>query len=165
MALSVLNGDYHINGTLSSKILNPPPGSIRNDDIEQNTGVEASKLQHPNRFRYVELSSTTSSTLTIPVYVGIGVTGVLQNFLAGAVVANLSGATVDVDLLKNGTTVLSAPINLNDTHSNYEVVAGTISDTTFTTDDVYEIDVTATAGGGTLSMGLFCIGRIYESAT
>lgn len=165
MALSVINGDFHYNGTLSAKIFNPPPGSIRNDDVEQNTGIEASKLQQAYRIGRFETVATTASTLTIPVHGVIGAELSLINFEAGVVVPCIGDSTIDVDLLKNGTTVLSAPITLNSTHTARQIVLGTIVDTDAVADDVYEIDIVATIGTGTLGLGLFAYARVYEDAT
>jgi hypothetical protein len=39
--------------------------------------------------------------------------GTVVAFVAGAVVPNVGAATVTVNLLKNGTTVLSAVVTLN----------------------------------------------------
>ena len=74
---------------------------------------------------------------------------------AGVVVQAAGAATVTVDLRKNGTTILSGVITLNNTHVAYAEVAGTISSARYVTGDVFEIVLTATAGGGTLPQGVY----------
>jgi hypothetical protein len=68
---------------------------------------------------------------------------------------------VTVDLRKNGTTVLSAVITLNNANTARVAVAGALSVTTLVAGDVLEV-VTATAGGGTLATGVFAIVTVNE---
>jgi hypothetical protein len=164
MALSVLNGDYHINGTLSSALFNAPSGSIRNIDIEQDAQIEASKLVQPNQPTYRETVATTASTLTIPLHSIVGTTATLNTFVAGMVVPNIGDSTVSVDLLKNGSTVLTAPISLSSADAARAQVTAAITDFDAVVGDLYEVDIIATIGTGTLGLGLFVFGRIYELA-
>ena len=46
--------------------------------------------------------------------------------------------------------------------SAYQLVAGTIDTTALAAGDVLEVDITATAGGGTLGKGVFCYADLHE---
>lgn len=60
-----------------------------------------------------------------------------------------------VDLKKNGTSVLTSTVTIDHTVAAYTQVAASIATNTYVAGDVFEVVVTATAGGGTLPQGLF----------
>jgi hypothetical protein len=62
---------------------------------------------------------------------------------------------VTVDLRKNGTTILTSVITISVAQAAYARVAGAIASAAYIAGDVFELVVTATAGGGTLPQGLF----------
>jgi hypothetical protein len=67
-----------------------------------------------------------------------------------------------VDLQKNGVSILSAPVTLNSSGTNYVSQAATISSAGLVAGDVLEVVTVATAGGGTLPTGVFAAARITE---
>ena len=67
-----------------------------------------------------------------------------------------------MDLLKNSVSILTAAITLDSGQNAYQLVAGTIDTTALAVGDVLEIDITATAGGGTLGKGVFCYVDLHE---
>jgi hypothetical protein len=84
---------------------------------------------------------------------------------AGVVVAGSGGGmSVTVDLRKNGTTVLTAVITLNAASTAYANTDGAISVGPYVAGDVFEIVITATAGGGTLPQGVFVDAVFREGA-
>lgn len=108
--------------------------------------------------------SGAQSDATQVIHVVKGATGTIISFCAGSVTPCAGAATCTLDLKKNGTTVLSAVITLNNTHSAYEVVEATLSTTSVVTEDVLTVVVDAIDGGypaGTIQ-GLFCELRINE---
>ncbi len=92
--------------------------------------------------------------------------GVLDDFRAGVVVACTGNATVTVDLRKNGTTVLDAPIVLDNTNTAFAKEAAGVSAAAddYVAGDVFEVVVTVNAGTGALGQGLFAQGAFREAA-
>lgn len=88
--------------------------------------------------------------------------GTVTEFRAALSVACVGAATVTFDLLKNGTTVLSAAGQLDSGDAAYDVVEPTISSAAYVADDVFEINVTAAAGGGTIGQGLLALALFDE---
>ena len=73
----------------------------------------------------------------------------------GAIVACIGDSTITVNLYKNGSTVLSAPVVLDNSNTAFAIEAGAISSASYSADDVFEVVVSVSAGTGTLGQGLF----------
>lgn len=72
----------------------------------------------------------------------------------GVAVACIGDSTITVDVKKNGTTVLSAPVVLDSGNLAYTAEGGALSVTTTAADACLEVIVTVSAGTGTLGQGL-----------
>jgi hypothetical protein len=142
-----------------------PSGSVTAANIAAAAGVEATKLEHQHREIYRQESDTTVVSEDRVVHVVKGTTGNLKTFRAGSVVANAGAATITVDLHKNGSTILTAPISLDNGDSAYDLVAGVISSEPVVADDVLEVVVVATAGGGTIGKGVFASLDVHEDVS
>jgi hypothetical protein len=140
---------------LTAQTVTPSDGSVVNASVANSAGILATKLQQQYTKLYAQASATTASTITIPIHLVRGATCTLDSIKAGSVVANVGAATVTIDLKKNGTTVLSAVITLDNANTARVPEAGTITTAGGVADDLYELVITATAGGGTLATGLF----------
>lgn len=162
MAISRIHGTGYWYDNQEFASITLPAGSIGNTDIEAAAGIVVSKLQQQRVFEYRQVG--TSVTETVPLGIARGTTGTTVDVVVASLVAPLSGATVTVDVKKNGTAILSGVVTLNDTHSNYEVVVGTISVTAVADEDVFEAVITATVGGGTLPTGVMIQMLINEPA-
>ena len=125
-----------------------------NDNIINQTGSPILDAEDSDHVRVMTFSqSGTAVAGTYPIGVLLG-SATLKYASICLVVANQSGATVTVDFKKNGTTVLSSTIQLDDADAARHVEEGTISVPTGADGDVYEAVVTVNAGGGTLGEGL-----------
>lgn len=124
--------------------------------LAKGTNVAANALNHRLHALVADKSGTAATTYTRPVFVAYKDCTIL-GVRAGAIAPNQTGATVDVDLLKNGSSILSSAIQLTDADSARELKDGTsnLTSTTLAAGDVLELDFTATAGGGTLADGVF----------
>lgn len=158
------SGDLAVNGTVICTGFNGPAGFLTDAMIQAGAGVQATKLIHQYTKQYCQESATTVVSEARVVHIVYGnVGGMSQNanastvvdFRAGCVVACLTTATITVDLLKNGASILSAPISLDHTVAAYAKVAGVVSNTVLANGDVLEVKIVATAGGGTLGKGVF----------
>ncbi len=154
---TTFDGDVFVRGTIYSSAQTYPAGSILDAAIASGANIGAAKLQFQRKIIYVNAASATSATAeTKVVFICNAAAGAtVVSFRAGCAVANIGAATVTVDLKKNGTTILSAPISLSSSQAAYAAVAAAFASTALVTDDVLEVVITATAGGGTLGKGLF----------
>lgn len=143
--------------------LKPNDGFLEDKHVANDAALQAGKMEHQHRATYAQESATTAAAAKDEViHVVVGETGVLQAFKAGVVVACVDGATVTVDLHKNGVTVLDAAIVIDDGDAAYAIVAGVIDTAAVVVDDVLEVVVTVAAGGGTLGKGVFASLDLFE---
>lgn len=157
-------GDIYVQGNLRADSFSFPSLSIRNADAAADAAFATTKLMHRHHVMYQQESAATAADASHIIYVAQA-SGTITQFRAGAKVAHIGAAVCTFDLKKNGTTVLSAVIETDSGDVAYAVVPGTISSTTYTADDVFEIVVDATVGGGTLATGVFAQVVFDESAT
>jgi len=154
------NGQFRGTVTFLDAKLND--GCVENKHVAAGAEIAASKLEHQHRPVYEQESDTTSITEARVVHVVKGTAGTLKTFKCGVVVACAGAATVTVDLLKDGVSVLVAAVEINVAHAAYELVAGTINTAAVVAGDVLEVDVVAVAGGGTIGKGVFAFVDLWE---
>lgn len=152
--MSRINSDMFFGGTLRATTLVPSDGCVFDKHVAAAAAIGTAKQVHQHRATYSQ-PNTTATTETRIIHCVRGLTGTIKEIAAGSIVANVGAATVTVDLRKNGTTVLSSVITLNNTHTARQNVTGTIAGATVAAGDDLDIVITATAGGGTLATGVF----------
>lgn len=140
-----------------------PAGSWGDPQIGTLNPIDVPKLKHQYDQVYGQLHGVAAVSERKVIHVARAA-GVAQAIEAGVVVAALGGATVTIDLRKNGTTILSSVITINNTHAAYQKVAGVISTSAYVLGDVFELVTVATVGGGTLPQALFVDSIFREGA-
>lgn len=159
MAVSTLNSDLFVAGTLSARSIAISPGAVANAQVAlQTPAIDAAKLQQQYQPCYSQEGGTNAAAERRVVHVVKGATGQLLEMVVGAVVAATGNATATVDLKKNGATILTGTISLTSATAAYATVqpAGFTAGATLAAGDVLEVHVTAVnAGTGTLAKGLF----------
>jgi hypothetical protein len=159
---SQLDGNIHVNGTLTMKSIVLPADSVLDASIPAGANVNALKLQHQHRILYAQPYDDCGDERKV-LHVVVGATGTIQQFVAGMVAPCIGAAEITVDLLKNGTTILTAPITLDAGDAAYELVAAAVDDDELAQDDVLEISVTLDPAGGTeAGSGLFAALTVNE---
>jgi len=161
---SRLDGDFYINGNIASSTMSIPAGSVSNASILALAGIQAEKLEHQHKILYAQGSAVTAADSRNPIFVVTGLTGNIISIKAGAVTKSIGDSICDVDVLKNSTTVLSSPMNIDSADANYALITGTVSVASLSQNDVLEVDIDATIGTGTLALGIFVIIVIHELA-
>jgi hypothetical protein len=158
----IIRGGLRVTASANSSL---PDSIVRNNTVSSQAGDEISalKLQHAHRALWQQ-PNTASTDETRVIHVVHGATATIQAFKAGSIAAAVGDSTVTVDLKKNGTTCLSAPITLDSANSARVVEAGTLSVTSAIAGDVLEVVIDATEGTGTLPTGVFCYMDIFEDA-
>ena len=154
MPTSRQEGNLHVAGTLSANAIAYPSGSTQ----------KADEQEHRYMLTYSQESATGAADGAYVVHVVHGATGVLNSFKCGVVVACVGAATIDVDLLVNGVSVLSSAVEISVSHAAYELVSGTISGAALEVNDVVEVSIDETTGGGTQGKGVFAVLELDEDA-
>lgn len=154
MAQSQINQDLFVNGTLSCTTLRVPDSTIDDDAIVANAAIAATKLEHQYQVTQAYESATASADGAYTVAIVKGTTGALVQFEAGCVVPATGSDTCTVDLKKNGTTVLSAPITIDSSTVARTPSQGTFASTTLADGDWLEVAFDYTSTGGTAPKGV-----------
>ena len=156
-------GDLVVNGVVYANGFSGRQGTVNDTMIvtpaTPSAAIQGQKVQHQYN-RVVDLNGTstaTAATVRRTVHVAHGTAGTILGFHVGAVGAAVGGATVTVDLKKNGSSILTSTITLDNSAAAFALVAGSLSASTIAAGDVLEAQITAvSAGGGTLPTGVFC---------
>ncbi len=164
MPLDTLNHDVHVNGTLSAKTVSLPAGCVGNAAIAAGAGIDASKQEHQHEKTYAQASGSVSATERKVIHVVYGATATILAFRAGSKTACAGAATITVDLLKNGVSILTAVITLDNANTAYIVESAAVLTPGLVAGDVLEVNITATAGGGTIGNGVFAQVVLEEDA-
>jgi hypothetical protein len=150
-----IEGDLKVRGNVNATTMSIPNDTVVNADVNSSAAIAASKLIHQHVKTYADESDTTATDKTYVVHTVYGATGTVLGFECGAVVACVGAATLDVDLLKNGTSILDAAVRVDSGDAARAILTGTISSASLVVGDVLEIDFDTTAGGGTECKGMF----------
>lgn len=166
MGQTRVDQDFHVNGTLTAKALNPPANSITNASIISGAGIESTKLQHRHRKDVSQVGTVADQTRGIHIATGAGN---VKSIEASLFVANIGGATVTVDLLKSTgggafASVLSAAISFSSGDAARSVKIGTILTPAYVDGDIFQVVVDATTGGGTVGTDLIVDVEFDEAA-
>ena len=155
MAQSTIGGDLVVNGTLYSTAVVPSGPGISNVGISAGARIAANKLLHRYNKSYAQVRGTAATSERRVIH-EVWDTETIVNLTAGVTVACGGAATITIQLKKNGGNILTSAITIDSTTATYNPIAPAgFTSTALTTHDVLEIDVTATAGGGTLGQGLY----------
>jgi len=163
MALTTLQSDLSVAGSLTAKSMKLPNGTVDNIAVSSAAQIAATKSRTIIWGRYAEESATTSGSGNRVIHTA-RYTGVLKEIVAGCVVPCSGAATITIDLLKNGSTVLTA-VFLLDSSNVARIVEAGITDAAkvdYAAGDVFELNIVSAAGGGTLGLGLFCQAQFDE---
>lgn len=156
MAFSQIESNLHINGSLTAQSLIPSAGSVSDAQVAASAAIAVSKQQQQTRAAIGDTFATTTATARRFLYRVTGATGIIDSFKAGNTTINIGAATISIQLKKNGANILSAAIVLDTANVNYVAEAASgFTSTALVVGDVLEVDITATAGGGTLGLGFF----------
>lgn len=159
MPENVLYGDYFFTGNLRAGSMTAANNSVRDAQVAAGADVGADKLVHRHQCPF-DQPNTAATSETRVIHRCYGATGTIRGFHAGSIVAATGNSTVTVDLRKNGTTVLSAVITLDNANTARVAEAGSVSVTTLVQGDVLEVVTVATVGTGTLPTGLFAFATV-----
>lgn len=149
---NVVQGDLRVYGSVTPDSLNAPASSIGNTAFNGSDPLATTKY---NKRIYPGLRQAGTAVSAHVVVHYARAAGTVTAVRAGSIVACVGAATIVVNVKKNGTTILTGTFTLDNTNTAFIVESGTILSGAYVAGDVLSVDVTATAGGGTLGTGLF----------
>lgn len=147
--------DLFVRGTLVPSAITLPQNSITSgEQVKAGANIPADKTEQrffPNWSQPNSAATTETRTLFVARR-----SGTVNEVLAGSIAAAIGDSTVTLDVKKNGTTILSAVITLDNSNTARVAELGAISGGgTFVAGDWFETVITATVGTGTLPTGVF----------
>lgn len=160
MAQDIVNNDLLVNGAIYASRYVFPTGAVTNAAIVAAAAIDATKSQQQYQPCFGQNGTAVAERKVI--HLVQGATATIVSFKCGVRVACSGNATITVDLLKNGVSVLSAAevLDLND--AAFAITTPVVSTTGGVVTNVYEVNVTVNAGTGTLGQGLFAQMTIRE---
>lgn len=139
--VNTIDGDLLVRGSLVvTGTVSLPDGTVTNAKVSASADIDASKLEHQySKVIGCAKVGVDAASEAYVAHVVYGATGTILAFKAGAVTVAGATTSLTVDLKKNGTTVLSAVITLNNGQSNYQLVSGTVTTPTLAAGDVLTV--------------------------
>jgi hypothetical protein len=150
-----INGDMVVRGHLSANSMTIPVNTVTSDAVQSGANINADKLESRIYASHAQANSAaTAETRTLFV---ARRTGIVNHIYVGSIAKAIGDSTVTVDVRKNGTTILSSAVTLNNANTARIAVAATIDGTQddLVAGDWLEAVITISAGTGTLPTGVF----------
>lgn len=123
-----------------------PDNAVSNAKVVAGAEIDAAKLMHQHQKEKVLSNHATSVVAQrVGIHKAVGV-GTIVDFRADVTVAAGAGGVATIDLLKNGVSVLSAPITINDTIATYTAVVAAIASAGYTYGDRFDVEVAGIVG-------------------
>lgn len=161
---SKIDDDLLVTGTLRAGAFVHTSNSIGNTEAKSSDPFGVDKQVHQYNVGFAQNHGTIAATQRQVIHVAHGA-GTLVSFGGGVTVVCSGAATIVIDLYKNGSTILSSTVTIDNTNAARAVEEATFSATPYSADDVFEVVLTATAGGGTLGQGAFAKLVVAEDAS
>lgn len=153
MATTIIEGDVLVRGALVPESFTAPAQSVSSDAVKTGANIDADKLESRVYASHAQ-PNTAATTETRSLFVARRA-GSVNSVIAGSIAAAIGDSTVTVDVKKNGTTILSAVITLDNANTARVGEAGTVNVSAFVAGDWFEVVITATVGSGTMPTGVF----------
>jgi hypothetical protein len=157
-------GDLHVNGHLTMRTGALPAGTVTDAMVNASAGIGVEKQEHQYEKSYADESGTTVTAKEFVLHIVHGTSGEVLAFKGGNVVAPQTTEVWEIDLHKNGTTILDTNIVLNSSATSYEIISGIVGTTALVTGDVLEAIISETTGTGTAPAGVFVEVILKEDA-
>lgn len=156
--------DFYIGGSLFvSGGFALPDNAITDAKVVAGANVAAAKLEHQYE-PTIKLSdhATSVAAQRVPAHKVRGATGSVEEFKVDCSVLATGGSSCTVDLLKNGVSILTAPITLDSTATVNTAVFGAIASAGLVAGD--RLDVVVAGVTGTTAKGVAAYPVVREKA-
>lgn len=146
-----LKGDLIISG---GGQLTLPASSVGDNNVSAGSPLAVDKTTHQINKTYTQKHGTAVASDPGSVIHIAGSAGVVQSVKVSVRTIPIGAATVTVDVKKNGTTILTGVVTIDNANVAYTAETGAITTTAYVNGDFFEVVLVATAGGGTLPQGI-----------
>jgi hypothetical protein len=144
----------NVTGQLRAGSVVLPADCVTDTNVNGSSPLAAAKTRHRHLRTLAQAHGTAATAERRVVHVAHAA-GTVSAFRVGPVVAATGNSTATADLYKNGASVLSAGVALDNTNAAYAEEAGAVSSASYVAGDVFEVVVTVSAGTGTLPQGVY----------
>lgn len=165
MALTVIDSDVLVLGSLSPRTFTLPASAVANSNVAAAAGISASKLEHQyNKAAVLCDHATDAAAKRVQIHRVYGTTATILQFGVIVTVAATSTGAAVVNLRKNGSSILSATITVDSTVAvNTLKQPSGFTSTALAVGDVLEVSIDSVSGS-TLPKGLSCHLVLREDA-
>lgn len=154
--------DLYFAGHTTFRSVTLPNNTVANAQIAADAAIATTKMRHKHRKGRGQ--NGTAAAETVGAHVVVGTTATVVAFQAGSITVCSGNATITIDLRKNGSSILAAPIVLDSTNTARVVEAASIASAGLVAGDWLEVVVTVNPGTGTLGTGLYWELEVDEDA-
>jgi hypothetical protein len=154
----IFPGDVQVAGNLWARTFTPATGSIVDASVSAAAQIATSKLMHKHIKNVVQNHADSVVTRRSVAHVA-RFAGTIITFKIGLTAPSGSGNTATVDLLVNGSSVLTGVVTSHDTDAAFAKISGTINTPAYNAGDVIEVNVATTSLTG---KGLFAVVELDE---
>jgi len=156
-------GDLHVAGNLSADSMSPPDGSVGDSAIEAGANVSALKLEQQYMPTVRTAGAVANKTEVLHV---ANAPGTLFEISAGTITLCTGTASITIDVLKNGVSVLSADLVLDsgNTARVLELASLDPAAVDYDAGDWFEVTITIATPTGAVGSGLVVRGLFREEA-
>lgn len=155
--------DVRVEGILSARTLVPSAECVFDIHVAATAAIATIKMLHKHLKRVSQSGIAVAETRAI--HVVIGATGTLKYFRVGSIEPCTGVAEITIDLLKNGVSILTAPVVLTSSDTGRVDKETNFIITPVLVGDWFEVVITVAAGGDTLGSGVACELEIDEDPT
>ena len=162
-APSTVTGDLVVTGQIVATTNKPTADTVGDSEMDATDPIGTDKMLKPVKAFFSQAQGTDSTAVTQTVHVGrFG--GTINDVRATIETAPTGGdKTVTIDVLKNGTTVLSSTQSFSASDANGDVKVATLSVTSYVADDVIEVDIAVAGSTGSQGQGVAVIVDMQEN--
>jgi len=154
MDTTIFQGNVVVGGFIKAGAWSVPAGIIGDNAMDSANPISVSKYLPRQVDCHGQSSLVTVAADQKVVYIARAAGTVNTLFMATLPVACTGGATVTVNVLKNGVNVTSTPITFTNADAAYAVKNGLLSISTFAANDVFELLISTTAPSGVVGKGI-----------
>lgn len=165
MPLNRIDGNLYVAGQLTADAFDPPNNSVGDNAMNAGNPIGVDKTRHLHTRVHGQMDGGSVYDEIRCIHVAL-VAGSVEQFQAGLRVPITGDSTMTIDLHKNGVSILSDIIDLDNTFTAYQQVVAGIdpSKQDYASGDVFEIVIIVTDNTGTPGEGLFAIATFDEGA-
>jgi hypothetical protein len=140
-----------------------PASSFGDDDIDASDPLGCTKVDHQYIAQMAQAHGTAATAERRVVHIARAA-GTFVSVQVCPVVAATGDSTATVDVKKNGTTILSGTVTIDNGDVAYSKTSAALSVTSYVAGDVIEVVQTVSAGTGTLPQGMTTTVVMREAA-